>query len=258
MKISGIVCLVFLHCSAASFMPFDNAATIFKQFTRMKRDAIPVEMPCMLKCLESVRKDIEHEVRQLEKSSKADEFSFENVVCQWHDPKMLAVTCKPYRKYTQCLSKCPRGEWKDFAFKLLEPAKFMCADRYSDFKENLQCIYGSCQQAKRTCESKCQKYEEKLEPIPKLVQERPVPDAYMDTIVSPICAYTDCITDCWYPVIGIECGQGALNLERELLQITIDAVKIAAETLVGGQNLHWPESCQMLAENAGYPKRRLE
>jgi len=69
----------------------------------------------------------------------------------------------------------------------------------------------------------------------------------IENLVSIVCGYADCTMNCLYPEFKRECGSSAENLERKLMQHTIDAVKEFAASLK--LNLNWPESCRNLARN---------
>jgi len=252
----NIIGLIFLGCigyTMASFSPFNAVSSIVHQVARMKRDVrLPPTDPshCLISCGETMAFAFESKVQSSKIPFDPDTTSFNQAVCESHNPAIFDVACDLLEKYQQCVDKCRPKRTEDVSHLLLKSADFMCKTHYEEFKKELPCVFDACNEALRTCEPKCQQFQKKLEKILENEKTPKTPKEAVEAIenlVSIVCGYADCTMNCLYPEFKRECGSSAENLERKLMQHTIDAVKEFAASLK--LNLNWPESCRNLARN---------
>jgi len=253
MKIAGLILLGCIGYTMASFSTFNAASSIFRQVARMKRRA-DNQPQCINICNEATAMAFARKIKSSRIPFDKKPSSLNQIICQSHNPTLFDIVCDLYKKHTECAKKCPANQAEDFPFTLIdESAKFMCTARYHDFKKQLPCVFRTCNAARPICEPECQHYQTRLEDslhefltvthsTPKETKDR------IENIASIACGYVDCTMDCLYPKFEKGCGHQAENLERELMQHSIDAVKkyVASAFQL---DFEWPESCHTLAEH---------
>jgi len=252
MKVVGLILLGCIGYTMASFSPFNAASSIFQQVARMKRDVSNDSPSCLISCGESIVFAFEAKIKSSKIPFDADTLSFNQAVCESHNPKLFEIACHLYEKFIQCVNECPARQTENFPYVLFKSADFMCNERFDAFEKHLPCVFGTCNKARPICESKCQQYQKKLEGslkgLPTLNQDSPEEiKGRIENLISIVCGYIDCTMNCLYPQFKNKCGYQAENLERELMQQSIESVKDYVASFQ--TDFEWPQSCHTLADN---------
>jgi len=252
MKIVAIILLGCVGYTVAAFTPFDAFSSIYKQTARMKRDASSDPGQCFAACVEAMELELGKKIRDLDIPLQ-EPTSLTEIVCLAHNPTLFNAACSVYGKYHQCLTVCPNDQYKAMALKALQVSKFMCVDRYEEFQQYLPCIYSTCDAARSICEHKCRPFESKIENDANGLSKSDNDEENFKNVInmiSEVCGYVDCTMECLYSQYTDSCGKYATNLEKELMEKTLEAVAEYTDSLVS--NFPWPASCQKLHAHTFY------
>jgi len=159
MKVVGLILLGCIGYTMASFSPFNAASSIFQQVARMKRDVSNDSPSCLISCGESIVFAFAAKIKSSKIPFDPDTTSFNQAVCESHNPAIFDVACDLLEKYQQCVDKCRPKRTEDVSHLLLKSADFMCKTHYEEFKKELPCVFDACNEALRTCEPKCQQFQ---------------------------------------------------------------------------------------------------
>jgi len=234
MKTICIVLVLFFHATVASFVSHDIASSIYKNFKRIKRDVGDESFDCAASCLNEGSK-------QMKKLKKSREETVP-LVCHWHEPALFEGSCVAYTVSTECLKECADGELKTFAVNAMKSLEFVCAVRYNEFKENLPCIYSTCDKIEETCDTKCEAYKVNASDISYAIKEADTIRGGTNEIAHLICRHMNCTNNCVLPEIQEACGSTAFDLERELINETMRAVELILSSILEFE-VRLPDEC---------------
>jgi len=170
----------------------------------------------------------------------------------WTLPPPTCLTCGPYafdvmcnvmyKERMECIDDCPDGQLKfTYTDMASMPHKFMCIDRYEDFKQHLPCITSTCSGIEKTCKSECQQYTVSFSDMYR-TQAAHLPynvSAAMETVKNG-CSYASCYINCTTPLFEQKCSAKAATLQRDYVkQLTKMVTKFLSKSLL-------PSSCQAI------------
>lgn len=257
MKTAAIILFACIGYTLAAFTPFDAISSIYKQMSRMKRDVAPGQSDCFASCVNDMVLVLSEKMKTLELPIEKPS-SLTAQICLSHNPTVFDAACEVYKPFDQCLNACPNDQKKTMVLKSLSVHKFICVDRYDDFKQHLPCQAAACDNARPTCESGCKTFQTVSDKAGLQLAMDINPENFtgnMVNMLSSLCGYVDCTTECLYPKYKSECGPESEKLEKELMQKAIISVGETMQSSVPG--FEWPNSCYKLRDNTykiGYKK----
>jgi len=157
--------------------------------------------------------------------------------------------CSVMRSAVECFDRCPNSATKSQLKKLLDPIRFMCIDRFQDFKANFVCMQGTKDATTTQCTPRCKQHEAALKRL-MLIAARPYLRQFLSVdeiqeMLSGSCQYVECQTDCAVGLTRTACGNTAAELTSAITQKTFSMVQTYYTMLGLGEVL--PESCRRLA-----------
>jgi len=259
-------CILLLICFTATIVSaFENSTVSEQNLTAIaykteNTTLNPNEM-CTIECIQEAASPFVQIFKNdpISKASTTNLFDFLDLSFKF---------CEVYNQVDKCLEKCPDDPIKRTFIENAGPMKYVCVEKFKDFKKHLSCMVSNKDEIQKTCGPKCEVKEKLVIDDYKNLFNRSTHENLtineineimaqpMEKTFSDSCTNYGCQLDCSYPLISANCSKEAAVLVKEytkrISQSIENTIKITNKE--SGIKMQFPKSCKDLQNGVGVIK----
>jgi hypothetical protein len=160
----------------------------------------------------------------------------------------LEIICEAARPFVGCFDQCPLSESKRQLSAALEPARFVCLDRYEALRSAMPCIESTKPTVASRCRPECRRYEQSVNKTLALIENPLISFLYTDRevkeLIRGLCVFVECSMTCSKPIFRNKCGSETADLMMETVRKVMEAAKVYDRLIYSGTMM--PMECDRL------------